>query len=223
MDISNIHRNVIRFFKHHKIPISAEHKPYLKHTRRKLVLLYPTKQDREKLDLYSDLILALFQLDLEALRPHLQVLYSAKPRGTPPRDPIQMFRSLLRSHPLRRDPQLHYLGQKTSLPAFVCCTLRIWTQHTWHRDLLRFHRPSLSGTDRPHHSPSSQQTKGVWSKEPSAPRPGSATGRQSSGQQGQRAWSLSFTSSQPLAQTHRLTLTEALSALFFRDHRSGRR
>jgi hypothetical protein len=60
-----------------------------------LVRLYPTKQDQEKLDPYSDLIRALFLLDLEVLRPQLQLLYSAKPRGTPPRDPIQMFRSLL--------------------------------------------------------------------------------------------------------------------------------
>jgi hypothetical protein len=95
MDISNIHRDVIRFLKHHKTPISAQHKRYLKRTRRKLVRLYPTKQDQEKLDPYSDLILALFLLDLEVLRPQLQVLYCAKPRGTPPRDPIQMFRSLL--------------------------------------------------------------------------------------------------------------------------------
>ena len=95
MDIINIHRDVIRFFKHHKIQISAEHKSYLKRTRRELVRLYPTKQDQEKLDPYSDLILSLFLLDLEVLHPQLQALFSSKPRGTPPRDPIQMFRSLL--------------------------------------------------------------------------------------------------------------------------------
>jgi hypothetical protein len=95
MDISNIHRHVIRFLKHHKIPISREHKRYLKRTRRKLVRLYPTKQDQEKLNPYSDLILSLFLLDLESLRPQLQAFYHPKPRGTLPRDPIQMFRSLL--------------------------------------------------------------------------------------------------------------------------------
>jgi DDE family transposase len=95
MDIVNIHRDVIRFFKQHKIPLSAEHQRYLKRTRRELVRLYPAKQDQEKLDPYSDLIRALFLLDLEVLRPQLEALYSAQPRGTPPRDPIHMFRSLL--------------------------------------------------------------------------------------------------------------------------------
>jgi hypothetical protein len=95
MDIINIHRDVIRFFKHHKIPISAEHKRFLKRTRRALVRLYPTTQAQKKLDPYADLILALFLLDLELHRPPLQALYAPKPRGTPPRDPIQMFRSLL--------------------------------------------------------------------------------------------------------------------------------
>jgi hypothetical protein len=111
MDISNIHRDLIRFLKHHKIQISAEHKRYLKRTRRKLVRLYPTKQDQEKLNPSSDLIFSPFLLDLEVLRPQLTALYSAKPRGTPPRDPIQMFRSLLRSDPLGRDPQLHQVGR----------------------------------------------------------------------------------------------------------------
>lgn len=95
MDIVNIHRDVISFFKHHQIPISAEHQRYLKRTRRELVRLYPTQPDQEKLDPYLDLIRALFLLDLEVLRPQLQALYCAQPRGTPPRDPIQMFRSLL--------------------------------------------------------------------------------------------------------------------------------
>src|SRR5262249_21000516 len=89
------HRDVISFFKHRKIPISAEHQRYLKRTRRELVRLYPTPQDQEKLDPYSDLILALFLLDLEPLRPQLAALYAPQPRGTPPRDPIQMLRSLL--------------------------------------------------------------------------------------------------------------------------------
>jgi hypothetical protein len=95
MDIVSIHRDVIRFFKQHKIPISTGHKRYLKRTRRELVRLYPTQPEQEHLDPYSDLIRALFLLDLEVLRPPLQSLYSAKPRGTPPRDPIEMFRSLL--------------------------------------------------------------------------------------------------------------------------------
>src|SRR5262249_6514630 len=68
---------------------------YLKHARRDLARLYPTKQDEERLEPYSDLILSLFLLDLEPLRPQLQASYHPKPRGTPPRDPIQMFRSLL--------------------------------------------------------------------------------------------------------------------------------
>ncbi len=57
--------------------------------------LYPTTQDQEKLDPSSDLILSLFLLDLESLRPQLQAFYHPKPRGTLPRDPIQIFRSLL--------------------------------------------------------------------------------------------------------------------------------
>jgi hypothetical protein len=60
-----------------------------------LVRLYPTKQDQEKLDPSSDLILALFLLELESLRPQLQAFYHPKPRGTLPPDPIQTFRSLL--------------------------------------------------------------------------------------------------------------------------------
>jgi len=60
-----------------------------------LVRLYPTQQDQVKLDPSSDLILALFLLDLEALRPQLPAFSHPKPRGALPRDPIQMFRSLL--------------------------------------------------------------------------------------------------------------------------------
>ena len=37
----------------------------------------------------------LLLLDLQSLRLQLQTLYSAKPRGTPPRDPIHTLRSLL--------------------------------------------------------------------------------------------------------------------------------
>jgi len=95
MDIVQIYRNVIKFFERHKLSISPQHKCYLKHARRELVRLYPTKQDQEMLDPYSDLILALFLLDLESLRPQLQAFYHPKPRGTLPRDPIRMFRSLL--------------------------------------------------------------------------------------------------------------------------------
>jgi Transposase DDE domain len=95
MDIVQIYRDVIKFFERHKLSISPQHKRYLKHARRELVRLYPTKQDQEMLDPYSDLILALFLLDLEPLRPQLQAFYHPKPRGTLPRDPIQMFRSLL--------------------------------------------------------------------------------------------------------------------------------
>ncbi len=40
MDISNIHRDIIKFLKHHKILISAEHKRNLKRMRRKLVRIY---------------------------------------------------------------------------------------------------------------------------------------------------------------------------------------
>ncbi|HEX2261593.1 MAG TPA: transposase [Candidatus Binatia bacterium] len=90
-----IYRNVIKFFERHKLSISSQHKRYLKHARRELARLYPTKQDQEMLEPYSDLILSLFLLDLEPLRPQLQAFYHPKPRGTPPRDPIQMFRSLL--------------------------------------------------------------------------------------------------------------------------------
>jgi hypothetical protein len=95
MDVIQIYRNAIKFFECHKLSISTEHKRYLKHARRDLVRLYPTKQDEERLESYSDLILSLFLLDLEPLRPQLQAFYHPKPRGTPPRDPIQMFRSLL--------------------------------------------------------------------------------------------------------------------------------
>ena len=95
MNVIQIYRNVIKFFERHKLSISSQHKRYLKHTRRELVRLYPTKQDEEMLEPYSDLILALFLLDLESIRPQLQAFYHPKPRGTLPRDPIQMFRSLL--------------------------------------------------------------------------------------------------------------------------------
>jgi len=95
MNIVQIYRHVIKFYARHKIPLSPAHKRYLKHARRELVRLYPTKQDEEMLDPHSDLILALFLLDLEPLRPQLQAFYHPKPRGTLPRDPIQMFRSLL--------------------------------------------------------------------------------------------------------------------------------
>jgi len=95
MDIVQIYRDVIKFFERHKLSISPQHKRYLKHARRELTRLYPTKQDQEMLDPSSDLILALFLLDLEALRPQLQAFSHPKPRGTLPRDPIQMFRSLL--------------------------------------------------------------------------------------------------------------------------------
>jgi hypothetical protein len=95
MNVIQIYRNVIKFFERHKLSISSQHKRYLKHARRELVRLYPTKQDEEMLEPYSDLILSLFLLDLEPLRPQLQAFYHPKPRGTLPRDPIQMFRSLL--------------------------------------------------------------------------------------------------------------------------------
>ena len=95
MNIVQIYHNVIKFYRRHKIPLSTEHKRYLKHARRELAPLYPTKQDQERLEPYSDLILSFFLLDLEPLRPQLQAFYHPKPRGTPPRVPIQMFRSLL--------------------------------------------------------------------------------------------------------------------------------
>ena len=95
MNIVQIYRHVIKFFERHKLSISPQHKRYLKHARRDLVRLYPTKHDQEKLEPYSDLILSLFLLDLEPLRPQLQAFYHPKPRGTLPRDQIQMFRSLL--------------------------------------------------------------------------------------------------------------------------------
>jgi hypothetical protein len=95
MNVRQIYRNAIKFFERHKLPISTEHKRYLKHACRELVRLYPTKQDEERLAPYSDLIISLFLLDLETLRLQLQTFYHPKPRGTPPHDPIQMFRSLL--------------------------------------------------------------------------------------------------------------------------------
>jgi hypothetical protein len=95
MDIANIRRDVIKFYKRHKIHLSPEHKRYLKRTRRELLRLYPSPLTQEQLAEYTDLLLALCLLDLEPLRPQLQSLYAAKPRGTPPRDPLQMFRSLL--------------------------------------------------------------------------------------------------------------------------------
>jgi hypothetical protein len=95
MDIVHIYRDVIKFFERHKLSVSTQHKRYLKRARRELTRLYPTKQDQDMLDPYSDLILALFLLDLEALRPQFQAFYHPKPRGALPRDPIRMFRSLL--------------------------------------------------------------------------------------------------------------------------------
>jgi hypothetical protein len=95
MDIVHIYRDVIKFFERHKLSISPQHKRYLKHARRELIRLYPTKQEQEMLDPYSDLLLALFLLDLEALRPQFQAFYHPKPRGALPRDPIRMFRSLI--------------------------------------------------------------------------------------------------------------------------------
>jgi hypothetical protein len=95
MDVIQIYRNAIKFFERHKFSIFTEHKRYLKHARRDLARLYPTKQDEERLEPFSDLILSLLLLDLLPLRPQLQAFYHPKPRGAPPRDPIQMFRSLL--------------------------------------------------------------------------------------------------------------------------------
>ena len=95
MDIVQAYRETIKFYERHQIPISPEHKRYLKKARKELVRLYPTKQDQEMLDPHADLIRGLFLLDLEPLRPELRKPYKPKPRGTPPRDPIQMFRSLL--------------------------------------------------------------------------------------------------------------------------------
>src|SRR5262244_2898524 len=95
MNIVHIYRDVIKFFERHKLSISPQHKRYLKHARRELIRLYPTKQEQETLDPYSDLLLALFLLDLEALRPQFQAFYHPKPRGALPLDPVQMFRSLL--------------------------------------------------------------------------------------------------------------------------------
>ena len=69
MNIVQIYRDAIKFFERHKLSISPQHKRYLKHARWELVRLYPTKQDQEMLDPYSDLILALFLLDLESLCP----------------------------------------------------------------------------------------------------------------------------------------------------------
>src|SRR5262245_209345 len=110
MKIVQIYRDAIKFYARHKIPLSPAHQRYLKHARRELLRLYPTPQDQEMLDPCSDLILALFLLDLEALRPELQTLYAPKPRGSRPRDPIQMFRSLL---------CLILSGQPLSFPQWV--------------------------------------------------------------------------------------------------------
>src|SRR5262249_21182194 len=93
--IVQIYRDVIKFFERHKLSISPQHKRSLKHARRELTRLYPTNQDQEMLNPNSNLILALFLLDLEALRPQFQAFSHPKPRGALPRDPIQMFRSLL--------------------------------------------------------------------------------------------------------------------------------
>jgi hypothetical protein len=71
MNIVHIYRDVIKFFERHKLAISPQHKRYLKRARRELIRLYPTKQEQEMLDPYSDLVLALFLLDLEALRQHV--------------------------------------------------------------------------------------------------------------------------------------------------------
>jgi Transposase DDE domain len=166
MDIINIHRNVIRFLKHHKIPISREHKRYLKRTRRRLVRLYPTKQDQEKLNPYSDLILSLFLLDLESLRPQLQAFYHPKPRGTLPRDPIQMFRSLLCMilsgqtlsftkwvETLRSQPLLAALsgfpGRTPGIGTFYDFSGRLFPETTDSIIRQAIFKPKDSGKDRP--------------------------------------------------------------------------
>src|SRR5262245_42623901 len=105
MEIIHIYRDVIKFFEHHHLSLSPQHKRSLKRARRELTPLYPTKQDQEMLDPDSDLILALFLLDLEALRPQFQAFSHPKPRGALPRDPIRRFRSrlcrILSGQPLR--------------------------------------------------------------------------------------------------------------------------
>src|SRR5262249_33128225 len=95
MEIIQIYRDVIKFFERHHLSPSPQHNRSLKRARRELVRLYPTQQDQVRLDPSSALILALFLLDLEALRPHFQAFSHPKPRGALPRDPIRMFRSRL--------------------------------------------------------------------------------------------------------------------------------
>jgi hypothetical protein len=95
IDIVEIYKHVIKFFKHHAIEISPEHKRYMRRVRNCLVRLFPRPEDQVRLEPYAPLILKLLLLDLEPVRAQLQKLYSEKPRGTPPRPPIQMLRSLL--------------------------------------------------------------------------------------------------------------------------------
>src|SRR5262249_5562473 len=87
-----------------------------------------------QLDPDSDLILALFLLDLEALRPQLPAFSHPKPRGALPRDPIQRFRSLLcrilSGQPLRFTQWVATLRSRPLLAAlsgFADCTPGIAT------------------------------------------------------------------------------------------------
>ena len=95
MDVVQVYRESLKFYQRKQIPLSPAHKRYLKQARKELVRLFPTAQQQLDLKPYAGLIRGLFLLDLEPLRPVLTPLYSDKPRGTPPRDPVQMLRACL--------------------------------------------------------------------------------------------------------------------------------
>src|SRR5262247_2684188 len=166
MKIVLIYRDVIKFFEHHHLSLSPQHKRYLKHARRELTPLSPTKQDQEMLDPSSDLILALFLLDLEALRPQLPAFSHPKPRGALPRDPIQMFRSLLcrilSGQPLSFTQWVEILRSQplfAALSGFAGCTPGIGTFDDFSRRLFpdttdsiirqAIFKPKDSDKDRP--------------------------------------------------------------------------
>jgi hypothetical protein len=215
MNIVQIYRDVIKFFERHNLSISPQHKRYLKHARRELVRLYPTEQDQEMLDPYSDLILSLFLLDLEALRPQFQAFYHPKPRGALPRDPIQMFRSpicttlsgqtlsftawvkVLRSQPLFA--ALSGFEDRTpGIGAFYDFSRRLFPETTDSIIRQAIFKPKVSDKDR-------------------RPRPGiaRAPGHKSSRQPRPAIAGFSSPATQSPAKTHRLAFSRPGSALLF--------
>src|SRR5262249_60786654 len=93
--IADIHKHTIRFCKKQGLPLSAEHKRYLKQVHRQLVRRYPRPEELATFQPYVPLLEKLGLCDLFAVRPLLQSRYPDQPRGTPPRDPVAMLRAWL--------------------------------------------------------------------------------------------------------------------------------